>query len=76
MSGKPSLTLYRRFFFCQGFLSTTGRTSGLFTLKQQTDPYGRIKETTIGGIIMPREYRNICQYEKEIIELWEQGKTL
>ena len=25
---------------------------------------------------MPREYRNISQYEKEIIELWEQGKTL
>ena len=25
---------------------------------------------------MPREYRHIKQYEKEIIELWEQGKTL
>ena len=25
---------------------------------------------------MPREYRHIQQYEKEIIELWEQGKTL
>ena len=25
---------------------------------------------------MPREYRKISQYEKEIIELWEQGKTL
>ena len=24
---------------------------------------------------MPREYRHIQQYEKEIIELWEQGKT-
>ena len=25
---------------------------------------------------MPREYRHIQQYEKEIIELWEEGKTL
>ena len=25
---------------------------------------------------MPREYRHIKQYEKEIIELWEQGVTL
>ena len=25
---------------------------------------------------MPREYRHIQEYEKEIIELWEQGKTL
>ena len=25
---------------------------------------------------MPREYRHIQPYEKEIIELWEQGKTL
>ena len=25
---------------------------------------------------MPREYRHIQQYEKEIIEHWEQGKTL
>ena len=25
---------------------------------------------------MPREYRHIGQYEKEIIEHWEQGKTL
>ena len=25
---------------------------------------------------MPREYRHIEMYEKEIIELWEQGKTL
>ena len=23
---------------------------------------------------MPREYRHIQQYEKEIIELWKQGK--
>ena len=25
---------------------------------------------------MPREYRHIQEYEKEIIELWNQGKTL
>ena len=25
---------------------------------------------------MPREYRHIEMYEKEIIQLWEQGKTL
>ena len=25
---------------------------------------------------MPREYRHIEVYEKEIIQLWEQGKTL
>ena len=25
---------------------------------------------------MPREYRHIGLYEKEIIQLWEQGKTL
>ena len=25
---------------------------------------------------MPREYRHIKMYEREIIELWEQGKSL
>ena len=25
---------------------------------------------------MPREYRHIEEYEKEIIQLWEEGKTL
>ncbi len=25
---------------------------------------------------MPREYRQIEEYEKEIIQLWEEGKTL
>ena len=25
---------------------------------------------------MPREYKHIQEYEKEIIELWNQGKTL
>ncbi len=39
-------------------------------------PYGRIKETTIGGFCMPREYRHIQEYEKEIIELKSQGYTL
>ena len=29
--------------------------------------YGRIKETTIGGVFMHREYRHIKQYEKEIL---------
>ena len=38
-------------------------------------PYGRIKETTIGGFCMPREYRHIRQYEKEIVELRNQGLT-
>ena len=38
-------------------------------------PYGRIKETTIGGFCMPRKYRHISQYEKEIVELRNQGLT-
>ena len=38
--------------------------------------YGRIKETTIGGMFMPRSYRHIKQYEKEILELKRQGITL
>ena len=43
-------------------------------MKKRT-PYGRIKETTIGGIFMPREYRHISLYEKEILELKEKGLT-
>ena len=43
--------------------------------KKQTS-YGRIKESAIGGIFMPRSYRQISQYEKEIIELHNQGMTL
>ena len=39
-------------------------------------PYGRIKETTIGGFCMPREYHHIQCYEKEILELKSQGYTL
>ena len=39
-------------------------------------PYGRIKETTIGGFCMPREYTHIQKYEKEILELKSQGYTL
>jgi len=38
-------------------------------------PYGRIKETTIGGFCMPREYRHISQYEKEIVALRNEGFT-
>ena len=38
--------------------------------------YGRIKETTIWGIFMPRSYRHISYYEREIVELKEQGLTL
>ena len=37
--------------------------------------YGRIKETTIGGIFMSREYRHIKQYETEILGLKKQGLT-
>ena len=43
---------------------------------KKTASYGRIKETTIGGIFMPRNYRHIQDQEKEIIELIRQGNTL
>ena len=43
-------------------------------LKIETS-YGRIKESTIGGIFMPRNYRHIKEYELEILELKSQGKT-
>ena len=43
-------------------------------LKKETS-YGRIKETTIGGFFMPRNYRHIKEYELEILELKSQGKT-
>ena len=42
---------------------------------KKTSSYGRIKEATIGGIFMPREYRNIGLYEKEILELRGKGLT-
>ena len=42
---------------------------------KKTPSYGRIKETTIGGIFMPRSYRHIKQYEKEILELRAKGLT-
>ena len=42
---------------------------------KKRDSYGRIKETTIGGFVMPRSYRHIKDYEKEILELRNQGKT-
>ena len=35
--------------------------------------YGRIKETTIGGFVMPREYRHIKDYEREIEQLRKEG---
>ena len=35
--------------------------------------YGRIKQTTIGGFVMPREYKHIKGYEKEIEELRKEG---
>ncbi|MEE1048605.1 MAG: hypothetical protein U0M60_14455 [Clostridia bacterium] len=41
---------------------------------KKTPSYGIIKKT-IGGIFMPREYRHIKQYEKEIFSLKEQGLT-
>ena len=40
---------------------------------KKTPSYGRIEISTIGGIFMPREYRHIEQYAKEILELQEQG---
>ena len=43
--------------------------------RKEDTPYGRIKETTIGGIVMSREYRQISKYEKEILELKSQGLT-
>lgn len=43
---------------------------------RKTASYGRIKETTIGGFVMPRKYRHIKDYEKELIEYIEQGHTL
>ena len=42
---------------------------------KKTPSYGRIKETTIGGIFMSRSYRHIQQDEKEILELKSQGLT-
>jgi len=37
--------------------------------------YGRIKETTVGGFVMPRSYRKMEEYEEEILRLREEGKT-
>ena len=42
---------------------------------EKSTSYGRIKTTTIGGFVMPRSYRHISYYEKEIIELRKQGKS-
>ena len=35
-----------------------------------------MKETTIGGLVMARNYRHIQEYEKEIMKLLEEGKSL
>lgn len=43
---------------------------------QKRASYGRIKETTIEGFVMTREYRHIQEHEKEIIELKAKGFTL
>ena len=37
--------------------------------------YDRIEKAIIGGVFMPRSYRHIKGYEKEILELKSQGKT-
>ena len=42
--------------------------------RKKGTPYGRIK-STIGGFIMPREYRHIKQYENELLDLRNQGLT-
>ena len=44
--------------------------------RKNTPSYGRIKTSTIGGIFMPRNYRHIMQYEKEMMRLKEEGKTV
>ena len=44
--------------------------------RKKGNPYGRIKETTIGGIFMPRSYRHISDYEIEIIEKFNNGQSL
>ena len=41
---------------------------------KKTPSYGIIKKT-IGGVFMPRSYRHIQEYEKEIIELKNNGYT-
>ncbi len=35
-----------------------------------------MKESIIGGIFMARSYRHINEYEKEILRLKKEGKTL
>ena len=44
--------------------------------RKNTPSYGRIKTSTIGGIFMPRNYRHIMQYEKEMMKLKEDGMTV
>ena len=44
--------------------------------RKNTPSYGRIKISTIGGIFMPRNYRHIMQYEKEMMKLKNEGMTV
>lgn len=41
--------------------------------KKETS-YDRTKTSIIGGIFMPRSYRHIQEYKKEIMKLRKQGK--
>ncbi len=42
---------------------------------KKSAPYRRFKETTIGGCCIARECRHITQYQKEIVELRNEGFT-
>ena len=44
--------------------------------RKNTPSYGRIKISTIGGIFMPRNYKHIMQYEKEMMKLKNEGMTV
>lgn len=39
---------------------------------EKATSYGKIKETTIGGLVMSRSYRHINNYEKETLETRQQ----
>ena len=43
--------------------------------RKNPPPMVELKISTIGGIFMPRSYRHIKDYEKEILELKENGLT-
>ena len=63
---KPAVSLSKKSSKCTGSVKTDNG---------KETPYGRIKETTIRGIFMPREYRHIQEFEIEIILLKEQWST-